>query len=173
VSDEGPLSADRAARLRLEFDRSFAAARPTDPLPGVDLLGIRLGAEPYALRLSGVAGLFGERKITGLPSAVPGLLGIAGFHGSIMPVYDLSAVMGHAPDLSARWLVVAGGASVAFAFAALDGHLRLDRDAIVVREAGAQARRHVRYFANTAELTRAIVELPSIVESLRDQLKSM
>jgi purine-binding chemotaxis protein CheW len=173
VSDDGPLLADRAGRLRQEFDRSFAVPPPTDPQSGVDLLGIRLGGETYALRLSEVAGLFSERKVTRLPSGHTGLLGIAGFRGAIVPVYDLAALMGHAPEQSARWLVIADAAPVAFAFAALDGHVRVDRDAIVVREGGDQARRHVTDFAHTPALVRAIVSLPSLVGSLRDQIKDM
>lgn len=170
MSDARSLLSDRAAELRLAFDRSFAEARPPDPSPSENLLAIRLGSEPYALRLSEIAGLFVGQKITRLPSRIPALLGIAGFRGTILPVYDLHVLLGHPPAETMRWLVTDAGASVAFAFAAMDGHIRVSRDAIVASERSGNSRAHVREFARTPELVRAIVHLPSVFDAIRDQV---
>ncbi|HTT79626.1 MAG TPA: chemotaxis protein CheW [Stellaceae bacterium] len=170
MSDDGLLSAGGVLRLRDAFDRSFAEARRPDPPAIEKLLAIRSGPEPYALRLSEIAGLYADRKITPLPGSVPALLGIAGFRGAIVPVYDLPALLGHRPEEAARWLVTAAGAPIAFAFAALDGHLQVAPDAIVAREEAAQPLLYVREFARTAEIMRPIVHLRSVVDAVRRQV---
>lgn len=167
MSDDGLPIADRAARLRDAFDRSFAEPRAADARLAEDLLAVRIAAEPYALRLSEIAGVFADRRITPLPSGFPALLGIAGFRGSIVPVYDLPTLFGHAPDEAVRWLVLAAKAPVAFGFANLDGHVRVELDAIVARDPGDQSSRHVRYFARTPEAVRPIVHLPSVLDEIR------
>lgn len=170
MSDDNPLSADPAARLREAFDRSFAVARPPDPPASDNLLAIRIGAEPYALRLSQIAGLFADRKITPLPGSGPALLGIAGFRGAIVPVYDLAALLGHRADETVRWLAMAAGGPVAFAFAVLDGHLRVAVDAIMPRGSDEQPRQHIRHFACTSDMVRPIVHLPSVLDAVRRQM---
>lgn len=167
MSDGDPLSPDRVAKMRDAFDRSFAEARPSEPPPQEDLLAIRIGAEPYALRLSEIAGLFADRKITPLPDSVPALLGIAGFRGAIVPVYDLPVLLGHAAEETPRWLAMATSEPVAFAFAALDGHISVALDALVPNAADERPYRHVRDFARTPELVRPIVHLPSVLDAIR------
>ena len=161
---------DRAAELGLAFDRSFAEARPPDPPPSEDLLAIRLGSEPYALRLTEIAGVFAGRKITGLPGGIPALIGIAGFRGTILPVYDLPVLLGHPPVETMRWLVIAAGTPVAFAFSGMDGHIRLLRDAIAPRAAGQDERRYVQEFARTPGLVRPVVHLPSVLDAIKARL---
>jgi purine-binding chemotaxis protein CheW len=170
MSDDRLMYSDRVARLRDPFDRSFAEARPPDPPAAENLLAIRLGLEPYALRLSEIVGLFADRKITRLPGGAPELLGIAGFRGAIVPVYDLPALLGHRAEEAVRWLVIAASESLAFAFAALDGHLRVPLDAIVPHEAGEHPGRYVRDFARTPDLARPIVHLPSVLDAVRRQV---
>jgi chemotaxis signal transduction protein len=170
MSDLASSLAGRAALLRDAFDGSFAEARPPDPPPTADLLGIRIATEPHALHLSGITGLFADRKVTPVPGCAPGLLGIAGFRGTILPVYDLDALLGHRATEAARWLAIAAGAPVAFAFGALDGHLRVALDAIIPQQAGSQSRRHIREFARIAEALRPIVDLASVIDAIRRQL---
>jgi purine-binding chemotaxis protein CheW len=168
VSAPALVLADRAAALREAFDRSFAAVRPPDPPPVEDLLAIRIGAEPYALRLSEIAGLHPDRRITPLPGGVPSLRGIAAFRGVIVPVYDLAAWLGHPQEEAVRWLALAASEPIAFAFAVVDGHLRVAHDAIVPNRAGERAHRHVREFARVAEQAVCpIVHLPSIIDAVR------
>jgi chemotaxis signal transduction protein len=168
MSDTAPSLAARAVALRDAFDRSFAAARPPDPPPGVDLLAIRVGAEPYALRLSEISGLHPDRRITPLPGAAAVLRGIAGVRSAIVPVYDLAALLGHPQAEDVRWLAMAADERVAFAFAAVDGHLRLPPDAIMANEAGQRPHRYVREFARTADQSvYPIADLRSIIDAVR------
>ena len=63
---------------------------------------------------------------------MPALLGVAGFSGQIVPVYDLAALLGHPVPDRPRWLVLAGGAPpLALAFHELDGHLRVPAGTIL------------------------------------------
>jgi chemotaxis signal transduction protein len=156
----------RAAELRQEFDRAFSKARRSDEQRYEDLLAIRVGGDAYAVRLSEVAGVSAERKLTPLPSAVPALLGLVSFRAAIVPVYDLGALLGHSARENGRWLFVAKQAPIAFAFGALDGHERVPSSVIVTdaqRTSG-----YVRELANTASGLRGIVQLSALIETVRN-----
>src|SRR4051812_39359245 len=120
----------RAAELRRDFDRGFADS----PLIGSEtrqsLLAIRLGARRLAIRLSEIAGLYADKKITPVPGAATGMLGIAGFRGSILPVYDLRNLLELSTGGAPRWLVVAAAAPVAFSFEAFEEQMRVPADSI-------------------------------------------
>ncbi|HWD58451.1 MAG TPA: chemotaxis protein CheW [Stellaceae bacterium] len=170
MSDNRAQFLDRAAALRDAFDRSFAEPLPPDPPPFADLLAIRIGTEPYALRLCEIAGLFADRKITPIASRVPALLGIVGHHGAIVPVYDLHVLLEHRAVDATRWLATAADTPVAFAFAAQEGQLRCRPDAIVPHQSDGPARRHAREFIRIADLVRPIVDLGAVIAELRRQV---
>ena len=131
--------AERLVGLRDLFDRSFVEPPRERVAVAEDLLAVRTGGRRYALRLAQTDGVFPERPLMPLPGPVPGLLGLAGFRRTIVPVYDLGAVLGNASQTTPRWLVlVAGAPPVAVAFDELDGHLRVPAD-VVVPEAEARA----------------------------------
>lgn len=180
--DRGQLL-DRAAALRDAFDHAFAEPLAPDPPALTDLLAIRIGTEAYALRLSEIGGLFTDRRITPVASRVPALLGIAGFRGAIVPVYDLHILLGHHAVEAARWLAMAADASVAFAFAAQEGQMRCGPDAIIPyqpdngqpgngqSDAG-PSRRHVREFVRSGDTVRPIIDLFTVVDAIRRQLSA-
>lgn len=151
--------ADRIAGLRADFDRSFAEPARRHDVEHVELLAIRAGGRPYALRLSQTAGLFPDRPVTPLPGPLAALLGVAGFSGTIIPVYDLAALLGHAVPERPRWLVLATGTPpLALAFHDLDGHVRVPTDTIVAESEG---RGSLRGMVPLPGGTRAIVDLPA------------
>ncbi len=153
--------AGRLAGLRTEFDRSFAEPARRHDAEHVELLAVRAGDRPYALRLSQTSGLFPERPVTALPGPVPALLGLAGFGGAIVPVYDLAALLGHAVPDRPRWLVTATGTPpLALAFHALDGHVRVPAD-VIVTEAAEGPGGPVRGMVPLAGGTRPLVDLPA------------
>lgn len=172
MSDGDGAAVNRAAALRDAFDRAFADPPPLDPPPLSDLLAIRVGTEPYALRFSEIAGLFTYRKVTPIPSRASALLGIAGFRGALVPVYDLHALLGHRVVEAPRWLAMAAKAPVAFAFLTQEGQFRCGRDAIVSHQPGDSARRHVTEFVRTDDLLRPIVDLSSLLETVRRQVSA-
>jgi len=168
-----PLS-QRAAQLRHDFDRTFAEPSRTRQAVSVNLLAIRLGGELYALHLSAVTGLFADKKLTRLPQAVPEFLGIAGFRGSVVPVYDLRVLLGCDAGAPPRWLVVAATHPVGLAFDALDGTVRLPLDAVAPQGPGESTRPHVRELVRVAASDsplRSLIDLDSVVASIQQRVR--
>lgn len=169
-----PQISQRATQLRRDFDRSFAESPPPARAASVDLLAVRVGEHPYALRLSAIAGLFADKKLTPLPGATPEFLGIAGFRGAVVPVYDLRVLLGQPGRGAPRWLVVAAASPVGLAFDALEGTLRLPPEAITPQRPGESARPHLRDLVRTAgpdAPLRPLVELDSVVASIRQRMR--
>jgi chemotaxis signal transduction protein len=159
LSDAGAV-ADRIAELRGDFDRSFGQPARRHDVEHVELLAIRAGGRPYALRLSQTAGLFPDRPVTALPGPLAALLGVAGFGGAIVPVYDLATLLGHAAPERARWLVLAAGApALALAFHHLDGHVQVPAESII--SGGLGARDSLRGMVSLPGGTRPIVDVPA------------
>lgn len=159
--------AQRAAELRSAFDRGFAAPLRVEGAVRHDLIAVRVGAEPCAVRLAEVTGLFADRKVTRVPGSNAALLGIAGFRGALLPVYSLPALLGH-PGVSApRWLLIAAAAPMAFAFDAFEGHLRVAADAILPQQSPNRVRSYAPEFIRTADAVRPVLHLPSIVAALK------
>ncbi|MEZ4255105.1 MAG: chemotaxis protein CheW [Polyangiales bacterium] len=127
--------------FRQQFDGSFAIKREGELAVPNAYLALRLGGQPYAVRLGDVGGLFVERHITPVPSPMTELLGLAGFRGAPLPVYDLAALLGHAPTTLPRWLMTDASTSIAFAFAEFEGHVHVGDEALkgVARGADANA----------------------------------
>jgi chemotaxis signal transduction protein len=151
---------ERLAALRDDFDGSFAVPLRRHDAQHDELLAIRAGGRAYALRLSQTSGLYPDRPVTPLPGPVPALLGLAGFSGTIVPVYDLAALLGHPVPDRPRWLVLATGIPpLALAFHELDGHVRMRADTIIAEGTG--GRGSLRGMVKLAGGTRPIVDLPA------------
>jgi chemotaxis signal transduction protein len=161
-----PGLAVRAAALRAEFDHAFALPSRTASAANADLIAIRAGAEPCALRLAEITGLFADRKITRLPGGHSALLGIAGFRGALVPVYALTALLGMSVAPTSRWLVLAAAAPVALAFDAFEGHLRASSDAILTRQSQAEMRGFAPEFIRTTGIVRPVINLAAVVAAL-------
>jgi chemotaxis signal transduction protein len=161
-----PQMARRAVELRRAFDGSFAEPLSAEKSANQDLLAIRLNEQHFALRLSDIAGLFADKKITPVPGASGFLLGIAGFRGVIAPVYDLQGLLGCPPGRGPRWLVMAASASLAFAFAAFDGQLRVPASAIT-RQQQEDMRSLTSGVVKDAGVLRPIIELSRALKAVQ------
>ncbi|WP_232323849.1 chemotaxis protein CheW [Catenuloplanes japonicus] len=154
---------ERLGALRASFDRSFADPPRDQVVQFHDLLAIAVAGRRYALRLSQSAGLFPNRQVTPLPGPISALLGVAGFRGSIVPVYSLAAVLGQPPQPDSRWLVLASGApAIALAFDELDGHLRIPGDEIIEEPVGHGPRGCLRGIVQRPEGARPIVDVAAV-----------
>lgn len=154
--------AERADALREDFDRSFTEPARRHDVEHAELLAVRAGGRPYALRLSQTSGLYPDRPVTPLPGPLGALLGVAGFSGSIVPVYDLATLLGHPVPERPRWLVLAAGTpALAMAFHELDGHVRVPASSIITETGGDRHRGSVRGMVPLAGGTRPIVDLPA------------
>jgi len=156
---------DRAAQLRGEFDRSFADAPRAATTVAHDLIALRIAGDPYALRVAEIAGLHIDRPIANVPSRIPELLGIAGFRGSLVPVFDLGALLGYPAATVLRWIAIATSTSIGFAFESFDGHLRVAGQAIVDCTPD-EAPAHVRAVVRDGGRMCPIVHLPSLIEAI-------
>jgi chemotaxis signal transduction protein len=166
AAGNGPV-AERLAALRADFDRSFTEPLRRHDTEYVELLAIRTGGRPYAVRLSQTSGLHPDRPVTALPGPLPALLGVAGFSGQIIPVYDLAALLGHPVAERPRWLVLAAGAPpLALAFHELDGHLRVPADTILAE--GHADGGSLRGMVPLPGGTRPIVDVPATRAAVHD-----
>ena len=178
-TSEPRTDADRifavAAALRRSFDDSFAAPATSMSESQEGMLAIRVGADPYALLLSDIMGLYSNLRIIAVPSRMPQFKGIAGLRGTITPVYDLAALMHYPPAASARWMVLAGGARpVGFAFESFEAHLRVpavsaqnDGDA---GGAGGAARQYTRGSVRAAGALRAIIRMDAVMKLMGENI---
>jgi purine-binding chemotaxis protein CheW len=157
----------RAAELRRDFDRGFAEPVRVDAQVTEELLAIQVGAQPYAIRLSEVAGLFAGKAVTRVPGGHPALRGIAGFRGALLPVYDLRHLLGSADAETPRWLVIAAAAPVALAFETFIGQLRVPRADILPHAAQAVAPGHAREVVRTKDFVGPIMHLPSVLDAIK------
>lgn len=121
-----PLPMDpRVREWRDAFDAAFAepARRAPDNLR--DFLGLQLAGQPMALDLSRLAGLQAAAMPTPYPAAAPGLLGLVGHQGRVLPLYDLQALAGHGAAPVLRWMVIVKDQPLALGFEQYDGQWRL------------------------------------------------
>jgi purine-binding chemotaxis protein CheW len=161
----------RLRELRESFDRSFREPPASVGEAPLDLLAIRVGRQPFALRLSEIAVLEAGRTITSVPSRHSELVGIAGVRGAVVAVFDLALLL-ELPKLdSPRWLVLAQGAPLAFAFSAFEGQRSVAPDAIARAEregsGRAQLREMVRWRGTTGEWeTQPVIDIAGLVAAL-------
>jgi chemotaxis signal transduction protein len=158
---------DRLDKMRLDFDRAFAELPLAEAAARDDLLAIRLSERSFAIRLSEIAGLFADKKITRVPGGNAALLGIAGFRGSIVPVYDLQCLIGLSSSITPRWLVIAAAAPVAFAFDVFEGQLRVSPAAIVPRQSRAEMTSFARDHVQTDQIIRPILHLRAVLDAIK------
>jgi chemotaxis signal transduction protein len=156
---------ERALQMRREFDEAFARPVRTDEAQREKFLTIRAGGQTYAIRLSQIDGLFVDKKITPVPGGHVALLGIAGFRGAILPVYDLPCLLGAPSPQTPRWLTIVKAAPVVLAFDAFEAQLVASSDAVV-----AQAQRpdvsFTRDFLRHPDFSGPILHLPSVLDAI-------
>ena len=167
MNDQRTEPSATAAQLRRAFDQSFAEAALTETATLVDFLAIRLGADPHALRLADIAHVLPLSTITHFPSQLPELLGVIGFRGAIVPVYDLCMLLGYVRQEPARWLVITAAWPLALAFDAFDGHVRVPREASARRTGTEHSRRHVQEVLHVNDTVRPVVSLASVLETIK------
>jgi chemotaxis signal transduction protein len=159
--------------LRRDFDQSFSRAAEGEGPAQLDFLAIVVGGDSHAIRLSEVHSLHTDRKLVAAPSLLPELLGVCGFRSVLTPVYDLSQLLGYGPGPAARWLLVAQSAApIAFAFGALDCHLRVPLESLSAPEAAASSPAAVSGTVRDKGITRPLLHLPSLVEAISLRIKA-
>jgi purine-binding chemotaxis protein CheW len=153
------------AALRSAFDGTFAAL-PRSRQERDPVIQIRLGGEVFAVRAGHIAGLVKSGKIVPLPSRIPELLGISALRGSLIPVYDLAALLGIPPAASGpEWLMLAAGETpIGLAFDGFEG--RQEPEWLSGEPGG---RQHVRQLVRIGSAVRAVLDIPGIAEAIRQR----
>jgi chemotaxis signal transduction protein len=156
-----------ATTLRRAFDRSFAEARGEEAEALQNLLAIRIGGDPYAVRLSEIASLHADRKVVSVPTRTPDLVGLVGLRGLMAPVYDLRTLLGYAGGAAPRWLLfVRTPDLVGFAFDLFEAHLRAGAQEMSSTNDGDAASPYVRGVIRTADGIRSLIHIASLKEAI-------
>jgi purine-binding chemotaxis protein CheW len=158
------LSSTQADHMRRAFDAAFARAPEQKDDHTVDLLGITLFGAAYALKLGDVSGLYAGKKIARMPASKPGLLGIAGFRGVILPVYDLATLIGLPASVAPKWLAIAKPGDIAIAFDSFDGHLRVPEEAVAVNEYKDGVRQYVSHLTQSQDGLCGVIDLDNALK---------
>ena len=164
-----------AAQLREAFDRTFALPPSLASSEVEDLLMIRVAGDPYAICLFDIAEIVSGRRVVSVPTVTPGLLGLAGIHGGIVPVFGLSSLLGYGPDPgSPQWMVLCGSEEpIALAFSDFEGYLQLPRSALHADENFSTTRENLKYVnqvASTPNGVRAVISVPLIMATIRNRI---
>jgi chemotaxis signal transduction protein len=158
---------NRAAELRREFDRAFVEPIQLSQTRIEDFLAIRIGTEACAIRLSEISGLFADKKITRVPGGPAALRGIAGFRGTMLPVYDLPMLIGRDASPAPRWMVIGKTEPVALTFDGFERQFRVPSEAIMPQSARAGVQTCARDHLRTADFSGPIIDLASVFDVIR------
>jgi chemotaxis signal transduction protein len=158
----------RVGELRDAFDRSFAERPATTRIATEDLIAIRVGGDPYAVRTAELSSVSTNRKIVTIPSRRSDLLGVAGIRGALVPVYGMASVLGYPETPSSHeWLALCGHPDlVALAFERLEGFLRVQQTDLHAPERADGSRRHVSQVVRAGGIARLVVDMRSTLTAL-------
>lgn len=174
MSTHGNGASNTAAALRWAFDASFTSRQTLEAPALEDLLAIRVGSQPYALRMSEIAALHLDRKFVPLASHMSEMLGVAAFHGVLAPVFDLRVLLGYPHGPTPRWAVLARTPDpLALAFDLFEAHLRVPAEDVFSEtpEHKGTRQRHVRGAVRTADVVRPLIHVASIIEALTKRVR--
>ncbi len=158
------------AALRWAFDSAFVLP-PRIPVSAEAVLAVRVGNQPFIIRVADLAGLRTGLSIETLPSAMPEFLGVANLRGTIVPVYDLAALLGHERSSKPRWFALAAGAGLtALAFDAFEAHLRLEAAPVIDADAveGTRLRGAVRIDG----IVRRVIHIPGVLTTIAERAQA-
>ena len=158
-----------AAALRRAFDDAFAAAPASRDATSENVLAIRVAGDPYVVRLAEIASLHVDAKVVPIPSPIVELRGLAGFRHAVIPVYDLSALLGYAGGPAGRWLLIARREAVGLAFDHLDAHVRVE--AADASATGDARRGHVHGAMRIAGEVRPLINLASVLDAIGERAR--
>lgn len=161
----------KAADLRVQFDHSFALPPEQTTRETHDFLAIRVGGDPYAIRLRDISGIVARRTIVTVPARAPAFVGVAGIRGDIVPVFSLASFLGYGDDQEPpRWMILCGrDQPVGLCFAEFEGYLRLSSLAISANAVANPNKNYVTDVVATAIGARPVIGVSLVITDLRNQ----
>jgi chemotaxis signal transduction protein len=170
------------AEIRDTFDKVFMNPPNPPPEEFESFLIIQIKKVCLAIKVNEISGLEVNRKIVPLPSDDSGLLGIAGIHGCLVPVYCLATLLGYTQDRNnePRWLAVLGKETsvregeknevLAIAFAEFDSYVQMARSEVGVPEVFDGTTKHVKeilHLKNSGVCS--VLSVPSIINEIKNR----
>lgn len=158
-----------ADSLRAEFDGGFA--RPPELHAAeefVQLLRIEVAEALYALPLQELSGAFVLKSLLPLPGAPPALLGLAGFRGTVVPIYSLATLLGLEESRPPACAALLHQNQLGLAFSSLRGQLRVLSTSLQIRPGFGSL---IRALAEASLPVLDTRELRSLVEQLVETRK--
>ncbi len=156
---------DRAVAMRQAFDEAFARPREEREAT-IGMLILRVRTTELACSLEGLAGFEVDRRLVPLVGGPPGLLGLAGVRGKLVPVYSLAALLGLG-DETGRWLALARGAEpVALSFHGLERFLRVPRTAVHLGQPASGVAHHISGLLRVGSGSYNLLDLPSVLAAV-------
>lgn len=161
-----------AEELRREFDRSFALPARVASADLEDVLALRVAFHGYAVRSRELSGVAVLPKITQVPSPTPGLLGLVGVRGALVPVFGLPQLLGYEPGTEAlRWLLLLGAEEpLALAFHALESFGKVPKSAFSADVGRKLQGEHVEETVTLAGSARPVIAVTELAATIRSRL---
>jgi purine-binding chemotaxis protein CheW len=123
-------TSDRAARLRRDFDATFAAPPRPHREAGRRFLLVTVAGVPCAVPMDESASVHRSPVISPLPARLPAFRGVATMAGAVVPVYDLAARLGFTGATTGDWLIASAGRHrVALLVDGVEGYAEADASA--------------------------------------------
>lgn len=162
-------ASSQVAEMRRVFDATFARPARSTALEEEQLLAVRVGGTPCALRVAELSGIVPAKTIAPLPGCPREALGLAGIRGTLVPVYSLAALLSEDDEHERPgWLALCNPEQpIALAFANLEGYLRVAASQLYARDGTAL---HSRQLVKTGTLSRAVIDIPSVVEAIKKRV---
>ena len=154
--------------LKAAFDRTFACPPPETPARRVRFLAIRVGKDPFALRIDDLTSLVLNRKIVPVLGGPLGFRGLAGERSQLVAVYSLASLLGQAGSPGPeRWLArCRSQPSVGQSFDLFEGHLEVESQALHPGPREKACQEHVREVLKEESRVRGVVSIASILEAI-------
>jgi purine-binding chemotaxis protein CheW len=170
---EAEAPSARVIELRAQFDRTFAARPVLGSEKLVDLLVIRVAGVAYALRSLEIGQVLAHPRITLVPSPVAELAGLCAVRGSVVPVYDLAALLGHTVLSALRYVALvssADGETIGLGFEGLEEQLRVREDEIAQPPVASASAPH-RYALIARDDMRPVLQIASVLDAIERRLR--
>jgi purine-binding chemotaxis protein CheW len=167
MSDEA-----RLVRLRREFDESFARAPAQEEAKTEQLIAVRAGGLPLAMRLSELDSVHRSTGITTLLQSPRAMLGIAGVRGQLVAVYDLAMLLGAKSEVAGqRWLALCNAErQVALAFTEMEGYLSVEPSRLRTVASTERFTTHVALALEHDVGLRGVLSLRSVLGAIKSAL---